>query len=210
MARWNWLIKGRFCEKYTFDWLFQLESGLAFREIKVEGGTPLNYSLNISPFFCLFKKSQTAFNPFFVAKNFIFYRIYRMSHRYWANLSIWVHKRVQEKPNECINEYGSRFPSTGPLIVFYLGPGSRVRVQVPEYGFWTFFLNFFANLFKNVLSFIFGLLLDAVLVCHVIWVVGFQSGLKKIGSSQIYEVEKLAQYRWDIRYFSSKKQKSHT
>ena len=108
----------------------------------------------------------------------------------------WVHKRVRVQ----VPEYGSRFPSTGPLIVFYLGPGSRVRVQVPEYGFWTFFLNFFANLFKNVLSFIFGLLLDAVLVCHVIWVVGFQSGLKKIGSSQIYEVEKLAQYRWDIRY----------
>ena len=44
-----------------------------------------------------------------------------------------------------------------------------------------------------VLSFIFGLILDAVLVCHVVWVVGFQSGLKKIDFSWIYQVEKLAQ-----------------
>ena len=88
-----------------------------------------------------------------------------------------------------------------------MGPGSGVRVQVPEYGspssvlfrsrfpstgpgsqvrILNIFLNIFANLFKNALSFIFGLILDAVLVCYVIWVVGFQFGLKKIGSSQIY------------------------
>ena len=53
---------------------------------------------------------------------------------------------------------------------------------------------------KNLLSFIFGLILDAVLVCHVVWVIGFESGVKKICSSHRYEVEKLAQYRWDIRY----------
>ena len=130
-----------------------------------------------------------------------------MSHRYWANLSTCTRLFTQ------ISEYRRQKTNMST------GPGSRVRVQVPKYGspnsvlfrsrfpstgpgsrvqILNFFLNFFANLFKNVLSFIFGLLLDAVLVCHVIWVVGFQSGLKKIGSSQIYEVEKLAQYRWDI------------
>ena len=36
------------------------------------------------------------------------------------------------------------------------------------------------HLFKNVFSFIFGLILDAVLVCYVVWVIGFESGLKKI------------------------------
>ena len=35
-----------------------------------------------------------------------------------------------------VPEYGSKFPSTGPLLGIYLGPGSRVRVQVPKYGFW--------------------------------------------------------------------------
>ena len=49
-----------------------------------------------------------------------------MSHPYWANF--WVHKRVR------VPKYGSRFPSTGPILGIYLGPGSRVRVQVPEYG----------------------------------------------------------------------------
>ena len=35
---------------------------------------------------------------------------------------------------EYINEYGSRFPSTDPILGIYLGPGSQVRVQVPKYG----------------------------------------------------------------------------
>ena len=35
---------------------------------------------------------------------------------------------------EYINKYGSRFPSTGPILGIYLGPGSQVRVQVPKYG----------------------------------------------------------------------------
>ena len=43
-------------------------------------------------------------------------------------------------------------------------------------------------------------IMDALLLCHVSWVIGIESGSKKIGSSQRYEVEKLAQYRWDIRY----------
>ena len=43
-------------------------------------------------------------------------------------------------------------------------------------------------------------IIDALLLCHVSWVIGIESGPKKIGSSQRYEVEKLAQYRWDIRY----------
>ena len=30
----------------------------------------------------------------------------------------------------------SKFPSTGPILGIYLGPGSRVRVQVSKYGFW--------------------------------------------------------------------------
>ena len=46
----------------------------------------------------------------------------------------WVHKQVWVKFK--VPEYGSRFPSTGPILGIYLGPGSRVRVQVPEYGFW--------------------------------------------------------------------------
>ena len=43
-------------------------------------------------------------------------------------------------------------------------------------------------------------IIDALLLYHVSWVIGFESGPKKIGSSQRYEVEKLAQYQWDIRY----------
>ena len=49
-----------------------------------------------------------------------------MSHRYWANF--WVHKQVQ------VPKYGSRFPSTGPILGIYIGPGSRVRFQIPKYG----------------------------------------------------------------------------
>ena len=37
-------------------------------------------------------------------------------------------------------------------------------------------------------------------ICHVSWVIGFESGLRNIDFSQSYKVEKLAQYRWDIRY----------
>jgi hypothetical protein len=33
-------------------------------------------------------------------------------------------------------------------------------------------------------------IIDALLLCHVSWVLGIESGLKKIGSSQRYEVEK--------------------
>ena len=58
--------------------------------------------------------------------------------------TIWIHKRVRVR----VPEYGSRFPSTGPLLVFYLGPGSRVRIQVPEYGFWG--KNY--QIFKNVIK----------------------------------------------------------
>ena len=43
-------------------------------------------------------------------------------------------------------------------------------------------------------------IIDALLLCHVSWVIETESVPKKIGSSQRYEVEKLAQYRWDIRY----------
>ena len=54
---------------------------------------------------------------------------------------IWVHKQVSMGPGSHVRVqvpmYGSRFKSTGPLLVFYLGPGSRVQVQVHEYGFWT-------------------------------------------------------------------------
>ena len=71
----------------------------------------------------------------------------------------------------------------GPLLGIYLSPGSRVRVQVPEYGSSrvqipkygsrfssTDFENiieiasFFQISLKNVLSFILGLILDAVLI----------------------------------------------
>ena len=44
---------------------------------------------------------------------------------------------------------------------------------------------------------------DALLLCHVSWVIGIESGPKKIGPSQRYDVEKLAQYRWDIQYIYS-------
>ena len=46
-------------------------------------------------------------------------------------------------------------------------------------------------------------IIDALLLCHVSWVIGIESGSKKIGSSQRYEVEKLAQYQWDIRYIGN-------
>ena len=55
----------------------------------------------------------------------------------------------------------------------------------------------------NVLNLIFMTIIDDLLLCHVSWVIGIESGSKKIGSSQKYEVEKLAQYRWDIRYLLS-------
>ena len=58
--------------------------------------------------------------PFYAFQN-----TYRMSHQYWANF--WLHKRVR------VPKYGSRFPSTGPILWIYSGPGSWVRVQVPEY-----------------------------------------------------------------------------
>jgi hypothetical protein len=45
---------------------------------------------------------------------------------------LWVHKWVRVKFK--VPEYGSRFPSTGPILRNYLVPGSRVWVQVPEYG----------------------------------------------------------------------------
>ena len=32
-----------------------------------------------------------------------------------------------------VPEYGIRFPSTVPILGIYLGTGSRVQVQVPEY-----------------------------------------------------------------------------
>ena len=34
-------------------------------------------------------------------------------------------------------------------------------------------------------------------ICHVSWVIGFESGLRNLDSSQRYQVKKLAQYRWD-------------
>ena len=46
-------------------------------------------------------------------------------------------------------------------------------------------------------------IIDALLLCHVSWIIGIESGSKKIGSSQRYEVEKLAQYQWDIRYIGN-------
>ena len=42
-------------------------------------------------------------------------------------------------------------------------------------------------------------IIDVLLLCHVSWVIEIESGPKKIGSRQRYEVEKLAQYRWDGR-----------
>ena len=45
-------------------------------------------------------------------------------------------------------------------------------------------------------------IIDALLLCHVSWVLETESVPKKIGSSQRYEVEKLAQNRWDIRYLA--------
>ena len=44
-------------------------------------------------------------------------------------------------------------------------------------------------------------IIDALLLCHASWVIGIESGHKKIGSSQRYEVEKLAQYRWHLGKF---------
>ena len=53
----------------------------------------------------------------------------------------------------------------------------------------------------NVLNLISLSIIDSLLLCHVSWVIEIESGHKKIGSSQRYEVQKLAQYQWDIRYF---------
>ena len=84
--------------------------------------------------------------------------------------------------------------------MFYLGPGSRVRVQVPEYGFWGKKLPNFLKCHKMIL--IFNILLQDCYwsICHVSWVIRFESGLRNIDFSQRYQVENLAQYRWDIRY----------
>ena len=81
----------------------------------------------------------------------------------------------------------------------FMYSGSRVRVQVSVYEFWKNNGNhlIFAKPSKNVLSFIFVLILDAVLVCHVIWVIGFESGVKKIDYSRRYWVKK-----WEIRYLN--------
>jgi hypothetical protein len=53
-------------------------------------------------------------------------------------------------------------------------------------------------------------IIDALLLCHVSWVLETESVPKKIGSSQRYEVEKLAQNRWDIRRVSKNPEKSET
>ena len=55
----------------------------------------------------------------------------------------------------------------------------------------------------NVLNLISMPIIDAFLLCHVSWVMEIESGSKKISSSQRYEIENLAQYRWDIRYRGS-------
>ena len=62
--------------------------------------------------------------------------------------------------------------------------------------------SYFLFCLVNVLNPISMPIIDALLLCHDSWVIGIESGHKKIGSSQRYEVKKLAQYRWDIRYFS--------
>ena len=108
----------------------------------------------------------------------------------------WVHKRVQVQ----VPEYRSRFPSTGPLLVFYIGPGSRVQVQVPKYRFWTMKSPNFLKCHKMILIFNIHLQDCCWSICHASWVIGFESGLRNIDFSQRYQVEKLAQYRWDIRY----------
>ena len=43
-------------------------------------------------------------------------------------------------------------------------------------------------------------LLDVVLVCHVPWVIGFESGIRNIDFGRRYYVKKLAQYQWLIQY----------
>ena len=123
----------------------------------------------------------------------------QLSHRYWANFSTctrlctqkdkkcrqkttWVHKRVQVQ----VPEYRSRFPSTGPLLVFYLGPGSRVQVQVPKYRFWTMKSPNFLKCHKMILIFDIHLQDCCWSICHVSWVIGFKSGLRNIDFSWRY------------------------
>ena len=102
-----------------------------------------------------------------------------MSHRYWDNFetqylplnSIFLdpasnamtHKTWQTSKASFFdtNECGSRFPSMGSLLGIYLGrtgPGSRLEILKKNGNHLIF-----AKPFKNVLSFIFGLILNAVL-----------------------------------------------
>ena len=71
---------------------------------------------------------------------------------------------------------------------------TRLCTQVPEYNTLKN-PSYFAFCLINVLNLISMPIIDALLLCHVAWVIGIESGSKKIGSSQRYEVEKLAHYR---------------
>ena len=70
-----------------------------------------------------------------------------MSHWYWANFLtsyLWL---------EPIFLGPDSISMTGPLLGIYLGPGSRVRIQVPKYGFWKKKSLTFLEFKKNILFF---------------------------------------------------------
>ena len=137
---------------------------------------------------CDFKKNLTPFWPLNSIKtsylngrsSHIRSFKYRMSHRYWANF--WVHKRVR------VPKYGSRFPSTGPILGIYLGPGSRVRVQVPEYGIWKkkWKSPTFLKCQKMILIFYIHLQDWCWSIFHVPWVIRFETGLRNIDFCRWY------------------------
>ena len=103
-----------------------------------------------------------------------------------------------------------KIPSRGPLLGNldpYSGTWTRTRnpavlVYVLKFSSTTLLKNpsYFVFCLINVLNLISMPIIDTLLLSHVSWVIGIESGPKMISSSQRYEVEKLAQYRWDIQY----------
>ena len=99
-----------------------------------------------------------------------------------------------------VPEYGSKFPNTGQLYTLSVQTG--VRVQVPEYGsrfpstgqgkpILVYVVRIpstghrkshllFRKKYKKYFFFIYSTKFCNVLFCHVPWVIGFESYLKKI------------------------------
>ena len=151
-----------------------------------------------------------------------------MSHRYWANpfpySGTWTRTR-EPGPTVWVTVIGPthyRTQEPGPVLgnldlnrslVWDNYSGTWTHTQEPEPILRNFEFDPYLFMYSgsrvqhfkkipHILYFVLNLIsmtFDALLLCHVSWVIGMESGTKKIGSSQKYEVEKLAQYQWDIR-----------